>query len=632
MHDAAEHWQSAAEMGEMERRRELHGFEREKVAAAVEQWSGRRASPSQERDFYATPSEPTLRRVSMPPAPAQPRHAPEAENDAEALLADLTSPSQLRRRGAKSALRWMAEEEGVSFDTYDETVAAAAEWEAATEVAVSLGMQDVLDRLGLGRYSAGLARMGVATLADVGKRTPAALIKVAGLQPRECQSLLMELLSGCGARVARTELTPGRPAWERTSQPMWDSPPRLGPDDPVARAGSRIAKASIAKGKAATLKAQAREEELTEKWFKERAGMKKQISNLEKQISNLEKQLAALRKALDQQIRDAPEDGLPSPVVVVAAPTKQADGGAAGNGQSRSSGPKEAAAEQRKERLRSKILKEEIAELEARVEEWEKKERVWKQESRQLRQAAGKGAGVSRGGSGAPRKGGTDEAAWKGKEAKWKQDKATMGKTIEELREALKDAERPVTHQLDLSSASAGTATARVRDEVASVGGADTGASPRTALRSLLMAVPLLQHLSDDELSDVTEAVVVEEFDPLVDIITEGDAGDAMYFLTGGAAQAFVDDATRLVCVYSHGEFFGELALLMDQPRTATVRAGPAGARCLVLNRESFEKYCGSNPAVFAERQERYDTMEHEAKALLKSLDSRLTHFGVESG
>ena len=528
MEDAAELWASAADVTELERRWELHESEREKVAAAVERWSGRKASPEQVFHPSVGDMEPSLCRVSMPPSPAQPRFAPEAENDAEALLADLTSPSQLRRRGAKSALRWMAEEE-VSFDTYDETVAAAAEWAAANQVAVTLDMQDVLERLGLGRHSAGLARMGIATLSDVGKRTPSGLITVAGLQPRECQSLLMELLSGCGARVARTELAPGSSAWERTSQPMWDSPPRIGPDEPIARAGTSIVKAAATKGKAAALKARAREEGLTEQWLKERAGLKKKISDLEKQHE-------ALRKALDQQIRDVPEHGLPSPMAEVAAPTKQADrAGPGGNGSA-----KEVAVEQRKERLRSNIiniLTEDIAGLEAKLDEWEKKESGWKEESRRLRLAAGKGAGGRRGAvdEAARLKGIQDsltEAGWKRKQAKWKQDEAALRKTIEELR----DAERPVT-QLDLSSAETNSRAIVVAS------GSDAEAaspSPRTALRSLLMNVPMMQHLNEDELSGVIESVDVEEFNPHVAIVTEGEPGEAMYFLAGGGAEASV--------------------------------------------------------------------------------------------
>ena len=103
------------------------------------------------------------------------------------------------------------------------------------------------------------------------------------------------------------------------------------------------------------------------------------------------------------------------------------------------------------------------------------------------------------------------------------------------------------------------------------------------AVKSLLATVPLLQNLSEEELTDVADMVVLEEFESDVAIITAGDNGESMYFLAGGFAQALVNG--KVVRDYKNGEFFGELALLMDQPRKATVMAGSDGAKCLTLDR-----------------------------------------------
>ena len=60
---------------------------------------------------------------------------------------------------------------------------------------------------------------------------------------------------------------------------------------------------------------------------------------------------------------------------------------------------------------------------------------------------------------------------------------------------------------------------------------------------------------------------------------------------------------------------FGEVALLLDQPRKATVRAGSEGARCLMLDRSAFDRYASSNTGVLEERQQAY------AEAALDDLD-----------
>jgi CRP-like cAMP-binding protein len=45
------------------------------------------------------------------------------------------------------------------------------------------------------------------------------------------------------------------------------------------------------------------------------------------------------------------------------------------------------------------------------------------------------------------------------------------------------------------------------------------------------------------------------------------------------------DDTERDVGTLSHGKYFGELALLKEDTRQATVTAMPPGAECLVLDR-----------------------------------------------
>ena len=58
-------------------------------------------------------------------------------------------------------------------------------------------------------------------------------------------------------------------------------------------------------------------------------------------------------------------------------------------------------------------------------------------------------------------------------------------------------------------------------------------------------------------------------------IIRQGDEGDKFYLIREGAVDIFIDDEAgrRFVRVMREGEFFGELALLHDQPRAATVIA-----------------------------------------------------------
>ena len=141
----------------------------------------------------------------------------------------------------------------------------------------------------------------------------------------------------------------------------------------------------------------------------------------------------------------------------------------------------------------------------------------------------------------------------------------------------------------------------------------DDDDSDTEELKSLLSSVPLLTHLSPSELSAVADVVTAEEYDAEAAIVTEGESGEAMFFLEEGEARAYVNGS--LVREYSRGDFFGEMALLLDQPRKATVRAGSDGARCLMLDRAAFDTYASGNTGVLEERQQAY------AEAALEEMD-----------
>ena len=154
------------------------------------------------------------------------------------------------------------------------------------------------------------------------------------------------------------------------------------------------------------------------------------------------------------------------------------------------------------------------------------------------------------------------------------------------------------------------------------------------SVQLFLQTVPLLQHLTEENRAEIAESLTATEFEQGIPIVTQGDVGDAMYFLERGTAQAEVVDVStdalgdsdkpndsddsesdededendaKIVLNYVTGNFFGELALLTDQPRAATVRAtGSDGARCLKLSREVFDRFVRGNTAILDERKRLY--------------------------
>ncbi len=73
-------------------------------------------------------------------------------------------------------------------------------------------------------------------------------------------------------------------------------------------------------------------------------------------------------------------------------------------------------------------------------------------------------------------------------------------------------------------------------------------------------------------------------------IIIQGEQADAAYMILEGSCRVVIDTerGEKEVRTMSKGEIFGELALLLDRPRTATVIANEP-TKVLVIDREAFE-------------------------------------------
>jgi CRP-like cAMP-binding protein/Zn-dependent protease len=103
---------------------------------------------------------------------------------------------------------------------------------------------------------------------------------------------------------------------------------------------------------------------------------------------------------------------------------------------------------------------------------------------------------------------------------------------------------------------------------------------------SELREFPIFHGLDSEQLTEILEHGTWLTVGPGEDLIREGDPGDRFYVIASGQAQVSRDGA--YVDSVSKGMYVGEVALLRDVPRTATVRA-TTPMRVFALDREGFE-------------------------------------------
>ncbi len=97
--------------------------------------------------------------------------------------------------------------------------------------------------------------------------------------------------------------------------------------------------------------------------------------------------------------------------------------------------------------------------------------------------------------------------------------------------------------------------------------------------------IPLFRGLEKEELKTIAKSSKEMTFQAGNTIVKEGDPGLGFYLIMDG--QAVVKRKGKTLSKLGRGSFFGEMALLDDQPRSADVIATEP-TKCLVLLRWNF--------------------------------------------
>jgi CRP/FNR family transcriptional regulator, cyclic AMP receptor protein len=122
------------------------------------------------------------------------------------------------------------------------------------------------------------------------------------------------------------------------------------------------------------------------------------------------------------------------------------------------------------------------------------------------------------------------------------------------------------------------------------------------------------------------------EFARGIVLFREGDPGREMYVLQSGqvAISKRVREVEKLLATLGPGEFFGEMAIISNKPRTATATVAEA-ARCLVIDPKTFEAMVRGNAEIavrmikkLAERLQ--DADQQIENLMLQDAASRVVH------
>lgn len=121
----------------------------------------------------------------------------------------------------------------------------------------------------------------------------------------------------------------------------------------------------------------------------------------------------------------------------------------------------------------------------------------------------------------------------------------------------------------------------------------DSAFQRRRMYESFLEEVPLLRTLTLYERSKIADALDTQNFAAGSTIIREGDPGEAFFLLESGEAEAYKREmGPAPVKHYKKGDYFGELALLDDKPRAASV-VSKGEVKVATLGKDGFQRLLG---------------------------------------
>ena len=111
----------------------------------------------------------------------------------------------------------------------------------------------------------------------------------------------------------------------------------------------------------------------------------------------------------------------------------------------------------------------------------------------------------------------------------------------------------------------------------------------------ILKNIPFFSELSDEDLQKIVEKIKMEYFPANHTIFNQGDEGGVMYVIKRGEVQVIRDDT--ILAVLKDNSFFGEMALVSDEPRNAKVNT-VTDVEALTLSKDDFKRLLETNSSI----------------------------------
>ena len=121
-------------------------------------------------------------------------------------------------------------------------------------------------------------------------------------------------------------------------------------------------------------------------------------------------------------------------------------------------------------------------------------------------------------------------------------------------------------------------------------------------LLPVLKQIPLFSNLDESLHKEIIQHIVLMYYPANYVVFKENDQGDALYIIKNGNIQIYNEpkeegDLAENIAEITNGGFFGEMALISEQPRNASAKA-LVDSEVFILSKEDFKKLLNTNPVL----------------------------------
>jgi CRP-like cAMP-binding protein len=119
-------------------------------------------------------------------------------------------------------------------------------------------------------------------------------------------------------------------------------------------------------------------------------------------------------------------------------------------------------------------------------------------------------------------------------------------------------------------------------------------------IKHILREIPFFEEFGDDDLDYFARQVSLRSFPKKTVLFREGDVGDYLFFVIEGSVDVRLetsDSNRKVIASYGWGSCVGEMSLVDDYPRSATIWVTKP-SELLIMTKTRFEDICANNPHI----------------------------------